>query len=302
MLRNLLLTHHLTHLQAALYALFAFLLFSISDTMGKWLMSQGYHQSTILCATTIPSVTILTLFMAYRHGWRRALYTPYKKLHFLRGITLACITFFTFNALSRLPLMDFYAISFATPMVVTIGAILLFKEKSDIKEWITIIIGFVGILIITNPSYDMNSGYLFAIGAMLGMAAAGLIVRKIGHEEDPYLFVIFGHAGILCANIIPASMVEMPPITLTHIEIFALYAFTIPFAILIMSATYARAPSVSSVAPYQYSQIVLAIIFGYLLFGDIPQINSIIGSLIIIACGLFILFHHKRKRRYELGK
>lgn len=293
MLRALLLERHLTHFQAAFYACFAYFMFSISDAMGKWLMDEGFDKSTIIVLNSIPACIVLIGVMIKRHGIKRALHTRYKELHVARAITLSAITYFVFQAIRELPLSDFYGVVFCTPFVVTIGAYFLFHERADIREWLAIIGGFVGVLIVIQPDYNnINIGYLFAIGAVLSITAATFIVRKVGRDEDPYLFVIFGNLGLILANLIPAINLGMPDFTWEHIAVLALYSFTIPTAVLTMSAVFARAPSVTSVTPFQYSQVIWGALFGYLIFNDIPQTNTIIGSGIIIACGLYVIFHH----------
>jgi drug/metabolite transporter (DMT)-like permease len=302
MLRTLLLQRHLTHVQAAFYSCFAYLMFSLSDTMAKWFLSEGFERSTIIVANSLPALIILTVLMIKRHGVSRAYHTTYKKLHIVRGLTLIAITYFMFEAVNRLPLTDFYGVIFSTPFIVTIGAFFIFKEKVSITEWIVITIGFAGVLIVVQPDYnDFNLGYLFAFGAVLSVALSTMVVRKIGRDEDPYLYVIFGSIALVLANIIPAIESPLPPtINITHVLAMAFYAFTIPTAVLTLSAVFARAPSIASVAPFQYSQIIWGTLFGYVIFQDIPQINTIIGSAVIIACGLYILLYHQRKRRREL--
>jgi S-adenosylmethionine uptake transporter len=208
-----------------------------------------------------------------------------------------------FKSVENLPLTDYYSIAFAAPFVTTIMAFIVFKERTSITEWMAIIIGFAGVMIIIKPDYaGFNWDYIYPLGAVFSVSTAAILVRKIGKEEDPYLFVIFGSLAVLLAYIIPALNHPLPDIKPHHILIFCIYSFTIPTAVLTLSAVFARAPSVASVVPFQYTQIIWGAIIGYFVFHDVPEINTIIGSAIVIACGLYILFHHKRKRRYELGK
>ena len=266
-------------------------------------MREGFTQNQILCTTTLPSIIILSLFMIRRYGSpERAFYTQYKRLHIVRGLALIGITFFSFKAISNLPLADFYGVAFSSPFLVTLGAFLIFRERVHWSEWAAILIGFSGVIVVAQPDYNsFNFGYLYAFGAALCVAAAGLLVRRIGRAENPYLFVIFGSGAIFIANIIPAVQGTLPEaINLKHILVFMLYAITVPHAILIMSATFARAHSISLVAPFQYLQIVWGSVLGYFVFHDIPQHNTVIGSVIVISCGLYILLHHKRKARKDL--
>ena len=301
MLKTLLFNRHLTHFQAGCYALLAYALFTFCDSAGKWLMSEGYAQNHVLTFTNIPSFILLTLFMIRRHGIQKCYYTHYKLYHALRALSLVGVTYFVFNALQKLELADFYGIMFSAPFVTTIAAFLIFKEKIDMTEWLVILIGFSGVLIVVQPDYaHFNFGYLYALGAVLSVTAAGLIVRKIGRDEDPFLFVIFANMAIIASNIIPALQTALPTIEPMHLIVFSIYALIIPVAILVLTAVFSRAPTVGVVAPFQYTQIIWGGIIGYVVFDNIPQVNTWIGSAVVIACGLYIMFHHKRKSRKEL--
>lgn len=304
MFKSLLLERHLTHAQAAFYAILAYFLFAMCDGMGKWLMEHDYDKTHIFMVTNFPSLIVLTTLMIRRKGLGMAYYTPYPLYHVIRGLSLIGVTFFVFESIHRIPLADFYGINFSAPFIITLGAVLLFKEKTSLTEWLCIITGFAGVLIIAGVGFEGTkdyTGYIYAMLATLCLACAALSVRKIGREEDPHLFVIFANIAILAFNIIPALTTPLPQvISMHHIAVMAIYACTIPTAILTLSAVFARAPSVASVTPFLYLQIVWGALFGFLVFGDIPELNVIIGSLIVIACGLYIIFHHKRNRRQRL--
>ena len=297
MLRSLLLSHHVTHMQTAFYALTCYFLYTLSDTLAKILMANGFDKSFVLVISCIPATIIIGYFLIKRHGIKRAFHTPFKTLQTLRGLALIGITYFGLQALTMLPLTDFYGIIFSAPLISTIGAFFIFKEKVSLAEWLVIIIGFVGILVVAQPDFDnFNFEYLYAFMAVLCVSSAGLIVRKIGSSESPFLYIIFGNIAIFSVNIYFAIQSDIPPITYTHLMLFTVYCTAIPIAVITMSALFARAPSVASIVPFQYTQIIWGAVFGYLIFNTIPSINTLIGSGIVIASGLYIIFHHKRKR------
>lgn len=298
MLRTLLLNHNLTYAQSALYAVTAYFFFAMSDGFAKLLMSDGWERSVVLVITSIPSLILLTLFMIKRHGLKKALHTNYRTLHIMRCASLIGVTYFGFKALQHLQLADFYGVVFSTPLVVTLGAFLFFKERISITEIIVILVGFSGTLVVAQPDFNnFNIGYLYGFCSVICITIAALTVRKMGREEDPYLFVIFANLGITLANIGPALYFGLPiEITLTHIGTFILYCCTIPAAILILSAVFSRAPTLAAVAPFQYSQIIWGTLFGYLVFHDVPSFTTVIGSTIVIGSGLYIIFHNQRQK------
>lgn len=298
MFKKLLFEKNMTYMQAATLAMGAYLMLTLSDTMAKWLMDEGYDRAQVLVINTIPSTLCVLAYLIKKRGIRQCLHTDYKKLHLFRAIAVVSITFFSFMALKALPLADFYGVMFSSPLAVTIAATLFFKEKTDPTEWIVIAVGFIGVLIIVNPDFSsFNYGYLWAFMGVLSIVCSGLTARKIGKHESPLMFIVFGNIGVILANFIPAVLDNLPPVRVDHLIIFVIYSTTILLAIGGLSTLYARAPSVTAVAPYQYSQILWGGVIGYLIFGDIPQFHTIIGTIIVIACGLYILFHHRRKNR-----
>ena len=300
LIKTLLFVRHLTYFQAAVWATFGYLMFSISDSFGKFLLGEGFHKSTILVINSIPSVIVLSVWAINRHGLKRAFHTRYKTLHVMRGLALTGVTFFAFEALSTLTLTAFYGITFSAPFFITLGAAIIFKERVDLKEWLAILIGFSGVIIIVNPDYsDFNIGYIYALLTVICISSAAMIVRKIGRDENPTNFVIFSNIAIILANIIPATQLPVPDIEPIHIAILALYSISIPISIFTVSAVFSRAPAVSAVAPYQYLQIIWGTVIGYLFFAEIPQENSVMGSIVVIGCGLYILHHHSQKRRRD---
>lgn len=295
MLARLFHTRHLTPMQAAIGSILTYAFFAFSDSMGKWLQDAGFHQSLILVATSVPSFIVLSALLWKRRGLKRMYHTSYLKLHIARGLSLIGITYFVFRAVDTLPLADFYGIIFTVPFLITIGARLFFKERAALQDWICIALGFGGVLIVAQPDLNnLNPGYFYAMAQALCITAAALICRGIGRDENPYIFVVFANIAIIAVNIWPAFHHAIPEITWLHFGVTAVYAVIIPTAIMMMSAIFARASSVTHVIPYQYTQIAWGAIIGYLVFNDVPAWNVVAGAGIVIASGLYILFYHAR--------
>lgn len=287
-----------TAMEASVMAALTYGLFSLCDSMGKWLQAGGYDFSQILVLTNVPSFLILSAILWKKRGFRNLYATHYPLMHIVRAAGLVGVTFFLFKALAVLPLADFYGIVFSTPFLITIGAVIFFREKTSLADWIAIAIGFVGVLIVAQPSFDhINIGYLYALGQATCITIAALSVRKIGGDEDPFIFVVFGNLGIIAANLYPALTTPFAMPDTVQAVVMICYALCIPTAILLMSATFAKAPSVTNIMPFQYTQIFWGALIGWLVFGNIPTTNVIIGSGLVISCGLYILFHTHRKSK-----
>jgi S-adenosylmethionine uptake transporter len=282
-------------LQAALFALTAYSLFAIGDTMGKWLQAEGFDKHFILIATQVPGLIFFLGYMLITKGKTETFKKHLIGWHCVRALSLVSLTFFLFLALEHLPLADFYAIGFTSPFITAIGAWLFFKERQTTTDWVIIIIGFMAILLIAQPSFDnFNIGYLYAFLLAASVSSAGLLARKIGEAEHPFVFVIYGNAAVALSNFVPALSVDMPDYSPLHIMVLMAFAILSPLALIILSMTYTRAPRLTSVFPFIYVQIIWGAVLGYFIFDDIPTWNVIIGAIIIIGCGLFLLFHNRK--------
>ncbi len=285
-------------LQASIIAILAFSFFALGDAMGKWLQSEGYSKYFILVVTQIPSLIFLSTYMLRKKGWRGTFQMRYVPWHILRALSIVSLTFFLFLALERIPLADLYSIVFCSPFITAIGAYFFFNEKQSLTDWVAIMIGFLGILLIAQPDYSgINIAYIFAFCQALSISAASLLVRKIGEKEHPFVFVIYANGAVILLNFIPALNTSFPEaVTSIHIIIFMAYMAILPLAIMCLSMAYASAPQITNVLPFIYIQIVWGAGIGYLVFDDIPSWNVITGASIIIACGLYLIFHHKRRK------
>jgi drug/metabolite transporter (DMT)-like permease len=205
------------------------------------------------------------------------------------------------HALPQLPLTNMYIVAFLTPMTVACLATLILKEHLGWKRAIPIALGFAGVLIAVDPSQLLEKPgalipYITVFGSMLGTASQMLLLRAVGHKENTectsfYPRVVLTSAGALsCAA---NGFVAMAPAV--FLALCAAGALgSIGWAL--MSQAYKNAPA-AAVAPFHYSQMLMGALLGYLIWGDIPSHHLIVGAVIIIASGIYLVRHERRVSR-----
>jgi drug/metabolite transporter (DMT)-like permease len=201
----------------------------------------------------------------------------------------------SFEALILLPLADATAINFTAPIFATILSFLILKEDVGLHRWTAVAIGFVGVLIVARPGESTLPalGLGVALAAAIGSAGVTTTLRHLQRSENISTIVFwFAVAGILVGALL------LPFFGHAHgpegMILVAAGGFAGGLGQLSMTASL-RAP-VSVVTPFDYLQIVGATIYGWMLFSDVPNVNTIAGAGLIAASGLYIAWRERRRR------
>lgn len=198
-----------------------------------------------------------------------------------------------FYALTVLPITEVYAIIFAMPLLITVLAVPILGETIRLQRGLAVIVGLVGVLIVLRPGVaDFTLGHLAALVTAFTGAFSSLIVRKLGKSERTAVLVLYPMLAnvLIMAALLPSVYVPTDLLSLASMAVIGGLALTGQF--LLVSA-YRRAPA-AVVAPIQYSQIVWATIYGWLVFQDLPDRWVVIGACIIISSGLFIVWRESQ--------
>ena len=217
-------------------------------------------------------------------------------VQFLRSFFLFLSTVLFFYAISILPLADSLTLMFVSPILVTLLAAIVLKEKVDFKRWIAVIMGFVGALIVIRPGFsEFNFATLAAIGAGFSYALYIISTRKLSTLDHPLLTLIFtGLTGAVLISLFLPYFWVMPNLNQWLLLIGLATAGTIGHFFLIVSFIYAEA---SKLAPLAYFEIVTNVIIGYYFFSDFPNLWIWIGLIIIISSGIYISLQEAIKRK-----
>jgi S-adenosylmethionine uptake transporter len=274
------------HLRGAVASLIAFGLYASHDALLKFLGGQ-YAPFQIIFYSTLfafPLVTIMLMRdrtdgnLRPRHPWWVAVRTFAAVLNVICG----------FYAFSVLPLAQAYAVFFSMPILITLMAIPMLGEKVGIHRGMAVLVGLIGVMIVLRPGQaPVSLGQLAALGAAVTGAFVSVVLRKIGSEERAAVILLYPMVAnfVVMACIIPFVYVPMP---VEHLGLLGLMSILGISGGLFIITAYRNAPAII-VAPMQYSQIVWAVIYGYLFFNEGMDTYTFVGTLVIIASGIYIV-------------
>jgi S-adenosylmethionine uptake transporter len=276
------------------FAVLAFAIFSCADAAVKWLSATHSIFQIIFLSTVFAFVPVAALVV--REGGMSALRPRHPGLVALRALLLAADMVFVFFAFTRLPLADAYTMLFTTPMLVTALSVPLLGERVGWRRWTAVAVGFGGVLIVLRPGFaELDLGHFAALGSSLLFALSLIVARRIGGCETGSTLLVSMMAALLAvsAPVLPAVYVASSAADLAVLAAIGLF---MGLGHLGLIQALRLAPS-AVVAPFHYSQIVWAVVFGFLLFGDRPNAWVIGGSAVIIASGLYILWRETLRAR-----
>ncbi len=276
-----------------LYMFLSVCAFSLMDIIVKW--SVGYPIGQVLFFRGFFGI-VFYFFIIPKDRLNNFYYTKRAGLHFLRCFSGLIALVAIFVALRELPLATVVSISFAAPIFTTIFSIFLLSEKVGIYRWLAVIIGFIGILVITEPGMSsLNIYYLFPIIFCLGLSYVAIAIRQLSTTEPVWLISFYFSLSITILSLftIPNGWI-MPSIRdfifLSFIGIFG------GVANLWLSQSY-KYSEVSLVTPLKYLALVFAIIFGYVIWEEIPTIKTLAGALLVIISTMIIFRREIYKKK-----
>ncbi len=298
-----------------------------SSLSSFWLFRKGFPQgATWACLTAL--VSILNDVIARKAGCRlngleisffRFLFsmltvlpfmlykgldsfkTSNPKLHVYRAVLgVAAIALYTFAVL-LLPLNEVTTFSFTQPFFVLPLAALFLGEKSHKNRWIAALVGFVGILIVLNPTGDQfNVLGFIPMGAAFLFAGLDVLAKRMVSSETTMTLLFYFALGTTLAAL-PAALVVWETPTLTELFwLFLLGSGANLIQVCLFRAFHAA--EASSLAPFRYVELIFASLFGYFLFGEILKFNTVLGAIIIIASTLYLTYSETLLKRSKKKK
>jgi S-adenosylmethionine uptake transporter len=199
-----------------------------------------------------------------------------------------------FYAFQTLPMAQAYALFFTAPLIITALSGPLLGEKVDFISWLAVCSGFVGVLVVVQPSVQpLQLGHLAALTAALVSALNAILLRKIGERERPVILMLYPMmATLFVMSFLLPSVYE--PIPIEHMGIAAAIAAMSLGAGILTIYSYRRGKAIV-IAPMQYSQILWGALFGFVFFNEAPRLTTLVGATIIILSGLVIIKREKRQ-------
>ena len=269
--------------------------FSIMDICVKWLNNYPVGQVLFLrffigfipIFFIIPRERLLNFYKTSRPG-----------LHAFRAVCGALAIIALFYGLRELPLADVVSLTFGGPIFVTVASIFFLSEKVGVKRWSAVFLGFIGMLLIVQPAFiEVNYYYIAPIIFCIFFACVAISVRSLSKTEPNYTIAFY--FTLLCTILGLITVLNGNWVLPTKIDfiIFVIMGLCGSIANLLLTQSY-RLAEASLVTPIKYLSLVFAILFGFLIWSEIPKILTLIGALLVIASSLIIFMREKQLKRH----
>ena len=262
--------------------------FSLMDVLVKW--SDTYPVGQVLFFRGFCGI-IPILFLIPKDRYLDFYKTNRSLLHLKRCFAGLIALVSIFIALRNLPLAIVVSISFAAPIFTTIFSIFLLNEKVGLYRWLAVLVGFIGIIIISEPGFSsLNFYYIYPIIFCLGLSYVSITIRKLSSTEPVWLISFFFSFSIMILSFFTFNQNWIMP-NLIDLILLSMIGIVGGLANLWLSQSY-KYSEVSLVTPLKYLALVFAIIFGYLIWDEVPTIKTLTGALLVILSS-FIIFRRE---------
>ncbi|MCB8988735.1 MAG: DMT family transporter [Ardenticatenaceae bacterium] len=285
---------------------------SIQNIVIKWI---GGDYSALEIVTFRSLVALpFTLLFYRREGGRGLPTTRLPKLEYVRGLFLFLSYTTYMMGLVALPLADIEAIRFSGPLMITLLSVLMLGEKVGPRRWLALAVGFMGVLLIVRPgSATFNLGTVFVLISVLFYALVVILTRKLQAQDSSATMAYYSSLVYLAAALVlvplPAIVGEVPN---AHPSItFLIRPWSMPtfldglimaglgliwaLWIYLLSRAYSLAEA-SVAAPFEYVSLPINIMWGFLIWGEVPTWTTLTGAFLTLGSGLYVLYRERAER------
>lgn len=264
---------------------------SANDIMTKYL-GQGYNfNQVVFFRFLFASLTLLPFMLVDLKSFK----TNRIYVHMLRGALLYGGIGMWIVGLNIVQISTAVVINFTIPLFILVLAFIFLKEKVGLHRWVATFVGFIGIIIVNNPS-SMNFNYYSVVLLLASLLFASLdVINKYFVVKETILGMLF-YSSLFTTmfSFIPAINYWVTPSTTDLILLFVLGAGANLLLFCLLKSF--EKIDASSVAPLRYFELVIASIFAYFAFNEIPDSSTIVGAIIIIPATLFVILYDAKKK------
>jgi drug/metabolite transporter (DMT)-like permease len=269
--------------------------FATMDVTGKLIIEAQFVAFQMLFVRglfVLPVLMALIIRQSGLSGFR----TAHPKAHFWRGLVSFLTPAAFFTALGEMPLADATVIFLGAPVITTALAVVFFKEKVGWMRISAILVGMCGVVIAMQPGTEIFEPIsLLAAVAAVGYSIMVLIGRWLSQREGLLQVVFYNYVFIGIFSGIGAAF-TWKAMAIDHLQIIALMAALSFGGHMLMTKAY-QLGEANVVAPFQYTGVIWSVIYGIIIWGDVPGVHIFIGAAVIVSSGLFILYRETRKAK-----
>ena len=269
--------------------------FSAQDALVKWL-STDFSLLQLLLVRSAIMIPVFALICVWRWG-PQGLVTRRPGSHLLRAMVNLMAFLSYYFAITRMPLVDAISIASAYPVILAIMSGVILAEVPSGRQIMAVIVGFIGVLFIIKPTGG-EVDWLGAGAALFGcfsFAALGIYTRHLSRTESSELMLLSGAIFILLVSLISAPWTWQTPnlsslllmLGLSGVALVGQYALTNGF----------RYAPVYLVGALEYTTLIWAALWGFLLFADVPTVNVVFGAILVVASGLAVVLGERARAK-----
>jgi drug/metabolite transporter (DMT)-like permease len=278
--------------QGIMFMIGATVMFAISNALSKWVVAD-YPVGEVMFARSITSLIVCAGFMLPVTGLS-VFATRRVRDHIARGASQAISQTFTVIAFSLMPLAGAVAINFSAPLFSGLISVLWLKERAGPARWGTLLVGFVGVLIVVKPGSDsIQLGALFALANAIMYGSVTVAVRGMSKTESANTLLMW---QMVCLAVMHSFLLvfgfRWP--TPQHAALFVSMGVANAAAQYLWTRALHAAPA-TAVSPFYYFLLVWTMFIGFFVWGDVPTAGLLLGSGIVVASGLFLLYQEAQR-------
>jgi len=267
-------------------------IFTCTSALSKWLIVTYPIGEVLFTRMFVPLIGLAIVILP--QTGLAVFRTRRLKGHLLRGASQSCSQTFLMIAFSMMPLASAVAINFSAPIFATVASIIFLHEKVGLVRWSAILVGFLGVLIVTNPGSETFSvGALFALANAIMYGTVTVGVRGLTSTESTQTITMYQMVVMSAAFSLMLPFGFVVP-TWTDAGWFVLNGIGNGVAQYGWTRALHLAPT-AAVTPFQYFSLVWAMLLGFLVWGDLPTVSLLIGGAVVVASGLFLLWRETRR-------
>ena len=279
------------------------IIFAFQDATIK-LLSESFPVWQVVFFRSVIACWLLLGFIWVTRGLSGVI-TGNLRGNLIRGLMLFVSHIFYYLSIASLPLATAVAINFSAPLFVVLLAQPILGERVGLRRWISVLVGFVGVMIIVRPGADMDIGVIFALLGSFSYAVVMLLTRHLSHQESGhqiafYSMFFFGFLAAIGGGLM--SWIDLPVAAhpgirylllpwsepaLPALGLLLLIGVTAAVGHLLFAMAYKEAEA-SLLAPLEYTYIAIAAVLGFLIWGDVPDLPLVIGALVVVSTGVYL--------------
>jgi len=279
----------------AVYMILSVLFFSFMDILIK--VTDEYDVGQIMFFRALFGLVPI-FFLIPKNRMKNFYKTKNIKLHFYRSFFGAIAMAAIFIGLRNLQLAEVTALAFSGPLWVVLFSMFFLSEKIRLKRWIAVGLGFIGVIIISKPGFNnLNFYYIYPIIFCIGFAGVSILIRKLTLAGESiwliafYFSLVSGLGGLLT---IPFGVWKMP--STYDFILLILIGLLGGIANLLLTQSYKLA-EVTLTTPLKYLSLVIAIIFGFYFFEEIPSTHTLSGAALIVVSSAIIFIRENQLKK-----